>query len=106
MVAGSPMASRRGLEIVSEHGGRSRLITHGSDSPLSWSPDGRWILLVRDLRALYVGRSDGTGLRKMPSALLYAIVARPTWTPDSKESSGLAVTVLRSTASMVTTLGD
>ena len=76
-----------GLAVVSAKGGRSKFITHGFDLPLSWSPDGRWILLLRNGRTWYVVRSDGTEVRELPSTLTDG-GCWPAWTPDSKAILG------------------
>jgi Tol biopolymer transport system component len=81
--------SRQELYIVdlndrSEH----RVTTEHNDSDAAWSPDGRWILFVRDYSTKRAGifkvRPNGSGLRRLIDAPEPLRTMSPTWSPDSK----------------------
>jgi Tol biopolymer transport system component len=56
----------------------------GRVPPLSWSPDGRWILFETGGAAVEVVHPDGTGLRRitLDSVPTLRAAAYPSWSPD------------------------
>jgi Tol biopolymer transport system component len=81
------LGSRAGMEVVPTAGGRLVRITHGDDHPISWSPDGRWILFGRRplFSDVYVVAPDGSQLRKLTTkANAERLYNARLWTPDSK----------------------
>ena len=48
---------------------------------LTWSPDGDWLAFATD-DSLYLGRPDGTGLRRVASPGVFAIAPAVQWSPD------------------------
>jgi Tol biopolymer transport system component len=77
--------ARHGLALTAALGGQRKLIAPGfDDNPLSWSPNGRWILFTRGAygsKGEYLVRPDGTRLHEVASVDTGFLDA---WTPDSK----------------------
>jgi Tol biopolymer transport system component len=77
------------LYIVDLVDGSERRVTTGhDDSQPSWSPDGRWIVFVRDYATKRAGifkvRPDGSALQRLIRAPEPLRTMSPTWSPDGK----------------------
>ena len=85
---GETRGSGRGLFVMNADGSGKRLLVRdkdpvGSPGRPSWSPDGKRLVFVGSQissDALYVVRSDGTGLRRLAGE----IGSDPAWSPDGK----------------------
>jgi TolB protein len=106
------VARRRGnpnlYEMRPSGRGRRRLTaTPFCESQPAWSPDGTRIAYLdacgNTLWPLYVMKSDGTGVERLPTGGL----GGPTWSPDSRQialDDGLRIIVLNSDGSGIHTL--
>jgi Tol biopolymer transport system component len=75
------VADHDGLVSLPAEGGEPARLTTGADSPVGWSPDGRWLAFIRygTKAGLFVAPADGREPR-----LLRAPVFGAVWAPDSK----------------------
>jgi Tol biopolymer transport system component len=85
---GATAGGGRGLYVMNADGSGKRLLVQekapvGSSGRPSWSPDGKRLVFVGSQissYALYVVRSDGSGLRRLAGE----IGSDPAWSPDGK----------------------
>lgn len=89
------------LFIVDLSDGSEHRVTSGhNDSSAAWSPDGRWILFVRDYATRRAGifkiRPDGSGLQRLIRAPEPLRTMSPTWAPDSRRIAWIQDDILSS----------
>lgn len=81
-----------GIHLIRPDGrGDRRLTRRAFDESPSWSPDGRNLVFTRSgivggAGAIYVIRTDGTGLRQLTPRLGYG----PVWSPDGRQIAYVA----------------
>jgi TolB protein len=81
-------ARQRGLWIMQADGTRKKRLTRSHESPYeaSWSPNGEWIVFVRELPRsrsdIFVINADGTGLHRLTRT--EAAESEPAWSPDGQ----------------------
>src|SRR3954469_1981308 len=72
-----------GIFVISSAGGRPRLLSRRDEAAL-WSPDGRWIALVRSGTAreagIFLVASDGRARKRVTRGL----DSEPAWSPDGR----------------------
>jgi dipeptidyl aminopeptidase/acylaminoacyl peptidase len=83
-------ATERGILKMAPDGRNIVVLTHGNESDLRWSPDGRVIAFTRGRpRSIYLIGADGQGLRRLTSG---ARSAPPVWAPDGRSLAFTRVT--------------
>lgn len=93
-IAFGTFGSKPGIFVVNGDGTRLRRLTGGRDEDPAWSPDGRRIAFVRNIRigwdrdepvlrsALFAVDSDGTRLVRLSPSGTHD--ENPTWSPDGR----------------------
>ena len=73
---------KRGIVKMTPDGRNIVVLTHGDDSDLRWSPDGRVIAFTRGRpQSIYLIGAYGQGLHRLTSG---GLSASPVWSPDSR----------------------
>ena len=73
---------KRGIVKMTPDGRNIVVLTHGDDSDLRWSPDGRVIAFTRGRpQSIYLIGADGQGLHRLTSG---GLSASPVWSPDGR----------------------